>query len=161
MDATIRPYRDDDREPIIALSLRAWEPVFTSFLSIMGGEIFHRLYGDEWRHEQQREVDHVLDDPETTVWVAERSEVVVGFVSAALRPEENLGEVKMLAVEPDYQNEGLGTELTEVATDWIRQAGLLVALVSTGGDPGHAPARRTYEKAGYTPLPAVHYLKAL
>jgi hypothetical protein len=38
---------------------------------------------------------------------------------------------------------------------------MTVVLVSTGGDIGHAPARRTYEKAGFTPMPAVHYFKAL
>ena len=36
-----------------------------------------------------------------------------------------------------------------------------MAEVMTGGDPGHAPARRSYEKAGYTPLPLVRYYKAL
>ena len=33
--------------------------------------------------------------------------------------------------------------------------------VGTGGDEGHAPARRSYEKAGYTPLPLVRYYKRL
>ena len=67
----------------------------------------------------------------------------------------------MLAVDPKFQNEGLGSRLTDVATDWIREAGLSIALVSTGGVVGHAPARRVYEKAGYTPVPAVNYFKAL
>ncbi|MGZ4435804.1 MAG: hypothetical protein ACXVW7_19605 [Trebonia sp.] len=31
----------------------------------------------------------------------------------------------------------------------------------TGGDPGHAPARRLYERAGFTPVPLVRYFKAL
>lgn len=38
---------------------------------------------------------------------------------------------------------------------------MAVVLVSTGGDIGHAPARRTYEKAGFTPMPVVNYFKAL
>jgi hypothetical protein len=36
-----------------------------------------------------------------------------------------------------------------------------LAIVATGGDPGHAPARRTYEKAGFTPLPLVRYYALL
>jgi hypothetical protein len=36
-----------------------------------------------------------------------------------------------------------------------------LAVVGTGGDSGHAPARRTYEKAGYTGLPLVRYYKHL
>jgi hypothetical protein len=33
--------------------------------------------------------------------------------------------------------------------------------IGTGGDPGHAPARRTYEAAGFTPLPLVRYYRLL
>jgi hypothetical protein len=32
-----------------------------------------------------------------------------------------------------------------------------VAMVETGGDPGHAPARRTYEKAGFGLFPTARY----
>jgi hypothetical protein len=48
-----------------------------------------------------------------------------------------------------------------VPTDWIRESGMPVAFISTGGDPGHALARRTYAKAGYRELPIAYYLKAL
>jgi hypothetical protein len=43
----------------------------------------------------------------------------------------------------------------------MREAGMKLAVVGTGGDPGHAPARRSYEKAGYTGLPLVRYYKDL
>jgi len=67
----------------------------------------------------------------------------------------------MLAVDPDDQNGGIGTALTETATEWLRESGMRVAMVETGGDPGHAPGRRTYEKAGYTLMPVARYFKAL
>ena len=35
----------------------------------------------------------------------------------------------------------------KVATEWMREEGMTHAVISTG-DPGHAPARRNYEKAG-------------
>ncbi|WP_228386292.1 GNAT family N-acetyltransferase [Streptomyces katsurahamanus] len=66
-----------------------------------------------------------------------------------------------LAVNPDCQGRNVGTTLTDFATDWMRQAGVTLASIRTGGDPGHAPARRTYEKSGYTALPLVRYDKAL
>jgi hypothetical protein len=34
-------------------------------------------------------------------------------------------------------------------------------MVETGGDPGHAAARRTYEKAGCVLLPIARYFKNL
>ncbi|MGO9959436.1 MAG: GNAT family N-acetyltransferase [Solirubrobacteraceae bacterium] len=34
-------------------------------------------------------------------------------------------------------------------------------MVKTGGDPGDAAARATYERAGLTPLPVVRYFESL
>jgi hypothetical protein len=33
----------------------------------------------------------------------------------------------------------------------MREGGMAVASVGTGGDPSHAPARRAYAKAGFGP----------
>jgi hypothetical protein len=38
---------------------------------------------------------------------------------------------------------------------------MAVVTVETGGDPGHAPARATYESAGFTLFPISRYFKAL
>jgi ribosomal protein S18 acetylase RimI-like enzyme len=161
VDPIIRPYHETDAPDVVRLSLRAWAPVFAAERDVMGDEIFERLNGTDWRRQQQQDVEKVLADSETDIWVADVNGQVVGFVAAVLKVDKGMGEVCMLAVDPESQNHGLGTQLTDVATDWIREAGLPLALVSTGGDVGHAPARRTYEKAGYTAVPSVNYLKAL
>lgn len=94
--------------------------------------------------------------------VCDRTRGVVGFAAAKLvDPDRLLGEVCMLAVDPVAQLQGLGTALTEEATAWLRSLGTLVAMVDTGGDLGHAPARRVYDKAGFTLLPIARYFKAL
>ena len=128
---------------------------------VMGDEIFDLHYRPDWRTGQRKAVEAVLSDEKATVWVAEQSDAVIGFVAAILHPDELMGEVWMVAVDPDHQSHGVGTELTDVATDWMREAGMTHAVVSTGGDAGHAPARRVYEKAGYRPFPGVNYFKAL
>jgi hypothetical protein len=51
--------------------------------------------------------------------------------------------------------------LTEHAIAWIRVEGVPVAMVGTGSDPGHAPARRTYEKAGMKLIPMSRYFLRL
>jgi GNAT superfamily N-acetyltransferase len=107
-------------------------------------------------------VEDVLAAKEGRVWVAEVGESVVGFVAIELdHPERGMGETSMLAVDPDYQGDGIGTALTEFALDRLQDAGMTVAMVETGGDPGHAAARRTYEKAGYVHLPVARYFKNL
>ena len=95
------------------------------------------------------------------MWVAEAGGSVVGFVAVRIHDDRRIGEIEMLAVDPAAQNDGVGTALTELALGWIREAGVPVAMVGTGADPGHAPARRTYEKAGLTLVPMARYFKKL
>jgi ribosomal protein S18 acetylase RimI-like enzyme len=160
MDTCIRDYGPLDEQPVVELALRAWAPVFSSLEHVLGREIFVRLHG-EWRQYQDKAVRDTLADDTTRVWVAEAARGVVAFVAAKLHPERRIGEIWMLAVDSEEQGRGIGTALTEVATGWLREAGMTVAMVETGGDPAHAPARRVYEKANYTVLPLARYFKAL
>jgi len=43
----------------------------------------------------------------------------------------------------------------------MKESGVRLAVVATAGDPGHTLARRSYEKAGYTPLPLARYYNDL
>ena len=161
MRPRIRPFDDRDAEAVVDLSLRAWAPVFASLERVLGSEIFRRLHPD-WREDQRRAVEDVLAAKKGRVWVAEVGASVVGFVSVEIFDHKrSMGEISMLAVDPDYQGAGIGTALTEFALDRLKDAGMRVAMVETGGDPGHAAARRTYEKAGYTLLPIARYFKNL
>ena len=160
MAGEIRAYRDGDAARVVALSLRAWEPIFESIEAILGPTIFRRLHPD-WRSDQERAVQEVLTTATDEVWVAEVKERVIGFVAVRLNRQRRLGEVYMIAVDPAHQNDGIGTQLTAFALAWIKSEGMAVAMVETGGDPGHAPARRTYEKAGFSLLPVARYFKAL
>ena len=80
------------------------------------------------------------------MWVAEVNGATVGFAAIELGCHEScMGEISMLAVDPDYQSGGIGTALTEFALDRIQDAGMTVAMVETGGDPGHAAAPHVRE----------------
>ncbi len=161
MHLSIRPMTPDDMESVVRLSLAAWAPVFCSFESVLGSRIYHHIYPD-WRRQQREVVERVCkDDQKTLVLVAETDERVTGFIAYTVTREEKTGEVELLAVHPDYQNRGIGTALNKFALEKMKQSGVEVAMVATGGDPGHAPARRSYEKAGYTALPLVRYYKDL
>lgn len=159
--ATLRDYQVRDEQAVVALGLRAWEPVFAAVEELLGGELFSRLRGD-WRASQAQAVRDVLADPGQQVWVAEQpDETAIGFVAARLDHDTGVGEISMIAVDPSAQSQGLATALTGRATDWLQRFGMRVAMVETGGDPGHAPARRVYQKSGYTALPAVRFFKSL
>lgn len=160
-DCQIRSFVDGDLDDIVRLSLLAWEPVFASFERILGPRIYPIVYPD-WRKSQREGVEKICRDREkSNVLVAEMDGNIVGFLVYELREKDKTGEVVLLAVHPEYQNLGIGTELNVVALQEMRAASMKLAVVGTGGDDSHAPARRSYEKAGYTPLPLVRYYKDL
>jgi ribosomal protein S18 acetylase RimI-like enzyme len=161
MNLHIRPVRDDDIEDLVQLSLLAWAPVFRSFRQLLGPNIY-RLIWPDWRTSQREAIETVCTDGDKTiVWVAECEGIVAGFVAYQLDFKDKVGEVQFLAVHPDYHNRGIGTALNDFALQKMKDSGISMAKVDTGGDPSHAPARRSYEKAGYTPLPLVRYFKDL
>lgn len=45
--------------------------------------------------------------------------------------------------------------------DHLRGSGMDIAVVETGGDPGHLAARHTYESTGFTLLPIARYFRLL
>lgn len=153
-----RDYSRDDREPVVALSLRAWEPVFDSFLEVLGPRLFERFYPD-WPTQQATAVGDALESNET--WVCEVDGELAGFVNVTFDADELAGEIYMIAVDPTHQRRGVSAALTELAVAEMRKRGMTLATVSTGGDPGHAPARAAYEKAGFIPFPQVLYAKRL
>ena len=122
-----------------------------------------RLIWPEWQNQPERPQSNgfVKTVRKTTVWVADVDGKAVGFLAYELNIKDKAAEVQLLAVHPDYQNLGIGTELNSFALEKMKESGIKMAVVETGGDPSHAPARRSYEKAGYTPLPIVRYFKDL
>lgn len=157
----IQPYDISQLDAITKLSLRAWTPVFKSIQSIMNAEVYQEFYPDGWRVSQQKAVEDVCATEDTHVWVATEEMKAVGFVAVKLHSASKMGEIYMIAVDPDYQRQGIATALTDFALDWMKTNGMSIAMVETGGDQSHAPARRTYEKTGFDLLPIARYFKKL
>ncbi len=157
----IEPYSDSQLDTIKSLSLRAWTPVFDSIQKAMDIDVYRSFYPDGWRVSQLHAVESVCTSCEMKVWVAIDSGLTVGFVAVKLHEQSSMGEIYMIAVDPDYQRQGIGTALVEFALLWMKEHRMSVAMVETGGDLGHAPARCTYEKLGFGLLPIARYFKKL
>lgn len=160
MAPTIRLLEAGDRDLVVDFSLRAWAPVFASIEQALGARLFELQHPD-WRADQARAVRTVLDSDDDHVWVAEVAGDPVGFVAVTLHHDDHIGEISMVVVHPEHQRCGIGTALTDFALERIRELGMSVAMIETGGDPGHASVRRTYEKAGFTLFPIARYFKDL
>ena len=156
----IEPYTAAHRDAVVDLSLRAWAPVFASLKRVLHPPVYQDFYPEGWQKSQEKSVSDTCASAEMTTWVATESGGPVGFVAVKMH-SETFGEIYMIAVDPDYQRRGIASRLTEFALDWMKKKGVSVAMVDTGGDEGHGPARATYEKAGFGLLPVARYFKKL
>ena len=161
MPAAIRPLGPGDVDQVVDLSVRAWAPVFDSLREVLGAAMFDRMHPGGWRTIQADAVREACTDPGMTVWVAAEDGTVTGFVAVVLHPDDREGEIHMIAVDPEFQRGGTAARLTDRAVEWIAEQGMELAVVATGGDPGHAPARASYERSGFRALPLVRYYKLL
>jgi len=91
------------------------------------------------------------------------ADLVVGFVAVGLVAEDaaRAGEIHMIAADPEHQRAGVGSALMRQALAVAEAHGVQLAVIATGGDPGHAPARALYERFGFRPLPGVRYYRTL
>jgi ribosomal protein S18 acetylase RimI-like enzyme len=157
----IREFREGDLETVVEFSLRAWAPVFASVRDVLGDDIFLRLHPD-WKANQAEAVRSSCANSERDVFVAVASGRPVGFVAIALNVfHEGMGGIDIIDVDPDYQRRGIGSRLTEFATEHMRSRGMDIAVVETGGDSRPPPARAAYESAGFTLLPIGRYFRLL
>jgi len=156
----IAPYSGHFLLPILELALRAWAPVSASIEQAMDAEVYQHCHPD-WRASQRQAVEAACTAEDTEAWVALDDGGVVGFAVVTLHAEEGMGEISMVAVDPNQQGRGIGTALLQYAMAWMKARGMAVAMVETGGDPGHAAARRTYEKLGFGLFPIARYFRKL
>ena len=161
MQFAIGAYDPALREQIIALSLRAWSPVFEGMKKAVPSFVYRSFYPNGWKHRQRTDVARFLDDEGERVRVAIADGRVLGWVGIRCHDEDRLGEIYMLAVEPGDQRNGIARILIKHAEDTLRGEGMKLVMVETGGDPGHAPARACYENAAYETWPVARYFRRL
>jgi ribosomal protein S18 acetylase RimI-like enzyme len=157
----IHDFREEDLDAVVAFSLRAWQPVFESLREVLGDKIFLRLHPD-WRSNQAEAVKSSCLSEQRDVFVAVADGKPVGFAAVVLNAfHEGMGVIEIIGVDPDYQRRGISSRLTEQATEYMQRSGMDIAVVETGGDPGHAPARAAYQAAGFTLLPIARFFRVL
>ena len=157
----IRPFVTADREAVLDLSLRCWGPVFGLLEPAVPAFVYEAFYPRGWEARQLTDLAAVLDNEPQNVDLAVDAGGVAGWVCTRLHPEDRMGEVYVLAVDPQRQRQGVGTALMDYAFHRARQAGMSMMMVETGDDPGHAPARAAYVAAGFERWPVARYFRPL
>lgn len=153
----IRPYSSSDRESVLKLSMRAWAPVFEQMRGAVPHFVYANFYPHGWENRQRSDLSRVLDEEPDSCDVLEVKGSVVGWVSTHIHPEDRMGEIHVIAVDPAHQRRGYGSALIRHARARTEEAGMSMVMVETGGDPGHAAGRAAYESAGFRRWPVARY----
>lgn len=148
-DLTFAPAHADQLPTLDRIRLAAFAPVFASFRSLLGDALYELAQARDDQAQGALLVSLLQSDSGWEVYTASEAGVVVGFVSLRMNPETFIGEIGLNAVDPKHAQRGIGTAMYQFAVQRMKQAGMRVATVGSGGDASHVPARRAYEKAGF------------
>ena len=159
MSIQIVAFVPDREAELLALSLRAWTPVFEKLEPAVQPCVYRAFYPEGWHVRQIADIQEFLRTEGQNVWVAVEAGSVLGWVGIRMHPADRMGEIYILAVEPDQQRRGVARRLIEHAISQMRRAGMAIVMVETGDDPGHAPSRATYERAGFQRWPVARYFR--
>ena len=160
----IRDCRQADLPALVDLTIEAFRPLFEVDLpALLDPAVFAHDHG-RWMDDYRAEVPTLQDH------AANRFIVLAEETAGDGRPRgyvgwqvnaDGSGRLQMVAVHPDARRRGVGTALCRAALDRLRQRGVTVVHVGTGGDPFHASARRLYESLGFTGYPVMDYTRAI
>jgi len=123
----IRPARDDEVDPLAELFARTQRRM--TYLPPMPDEHISLVAGIIGGHDE--------------VWLAEDEGRILGFLSIAHSQHDGREVLERLFVEPDAQNQGVGTALLDQAKA-LRPDGLVLWVFQK-----NEGARRFYERHGF------------
>jgi GNAT superfamily N-acetyltransferase len=127
----------------------AFAPVFASFRAILGDEIYELAQKKEDEAQADLLCFYLRADAGWELYIAVKGNQTIGFIALKPDPQTSVGEIGLNAVDPIWAGQGVGLAMYEFAVERLRDRGMKVAVVSTGGDASHEPARRAYRKAGF------------
>lgn len=153
-----RPYRDllQLRRPLPSepsgLQTRAFEPDRDADEWI---EVNNRAFS--WHPEQAGMTRERLDAAMAEPWfradgfrILEIDERIAGFCWTKVHTDAQpvIGEIYVIAVDPDFHGRGLGGPMTLAGLEWLSDQGITVANLYVESD--NEPAVRTYERLGFS-----------
>ena len=158
----IRPFKPGDLPAMQRVRKAAFEPVFRSFRDIVGEKIAALAFAHADAEQAKLLDDICAADSGHHVLVVTIGDEIIGFVSFTIDADKRTGEIGLNAVHPEHAGRGIGTEMYEHVMARMKELGMALATVATGGDPSHAPARRAYQKAGFGPaIPSITLYRLL
>lgn len=161
-NVSIRKFKPGDLDAVLDIAVAAWSPIFDYVRETLGERLMRAEFPD-WQRQKKKTVKDACElDNRAFVFVVEEGKEIIGFITLYTDDDSLVGRIGNNAVHPGWQGKGVGGTMYQYAFSFLKEKGMKFVKVYTGGDPAHAPARRAYEKAGFsTRLPHVEYYREL
>ena len=115
-----------------------------------------------WEERKTKQNRDLFAEHPEWVWVLETGSDIIGFVTFKIDSERSFGLMDNNGVLPQHAGKGWGKFMYRHVLDYFRKQGLKVAMVETGLDDPHIPARKAYEGVGFDrSTPVVYYWQDL
>ena len=157
-EIVIVPAAREHIEDVMKMTVMAWTPIRLEQKKLLGDRLYTRLF-DGWEERKRLEVknDFLAGGVGGCFGYAALIDgKVAGFVTRLKNPAAPyMGIVGNNAVNPEFAGKGIGSAMYSCILSEMEKEGMTHVGVYTGRDAAHAPARRAYERAGFTPESAI------
>lgn len=156
-DLVIRNYRQSDDQRILEITKAAWvDMTITKRIEDEFGQCAGKPW---WLWKVEPLLEFGKSNPER-FYTAQYDGQIVGYAMYSLDQGTKIGRVLDNAVDPAFGGRGIGSALHKKVLQDMKEAGMKLAMVSTGDH--QIPARKMYEKHGFKALfQTVHYFNKL
>ena len=144
----MREYRPEDLQAVMAIANAAWQPIRKMSREAIGDRISDLFNPAGDAVSKGLQVKEQIDSGRYGIAICEHEGRVVGFIT--WNSEGPVGQICNNAALPGSGLKGVGQTMYQYVLNLFRSQGLKAVKVTTGLDWAHAPARRAYERAGFT-----------
>lgn len=144
----VREYRESDLAEVMAIADAAWRPIRKMSREALGDAVSDILNPMGDAVSKGLQVKAQIESGKYGVAVCEHGGKAVGFITWT--NDGPVGEICNNAALPGSGLKGVGQAMYRFVLDAFRKEGIRVVKVTTGLDWAHAPARRAYERAGFS-----------
>lgn len=144
----LRPFEPRDTDAVAEIANLAWQGICASQREVFGDELYAVLFPEDQQRKGNEMRGHCEGTPDR-IWICEVDGRVAGFIMWSMDGEKRIGVIGNNGLHPELTGRGLGAFMYRRVLEHFRANGMGHAMVHTGLDKGHAPARRAYERVGF------------
>ncbi len=153
----IRPFQEADRAAIKAITAISFEGVGIDYNIEQRYGVINDM---DWQSRKVRHIDADIAANAAGIFVAEEAGEVIGYVTTRIDQASKIGSIPNLGVLPAHRGAGLGRQLIETATAYVKAEGMSYLRIETLDQ--NPIGQYLYPSSGFEEIARqIHYIKPL